>query len=194
MDSERRSSTPSGAERDAIDLAEPRQTEDADEVIAQVTDDSKPVPTWAGTTNITGVGSTAPGQSNSAIVELTPNAEYLYFCTESTDSGTSRATNGMSGTFTTGDDSGATMPDDADATVVATEYHFRIDGLHAGHNTVEFTNSGKMIHHVGIIPLMPGKTLDDVKAMFASESEPQGPPRSTSRRRSSRRSPAPATR
>lgn len=124
-----------------------------------------------------GVGSTPPGQSTSAVFKLEPNTEYAFVCTESNDEKhISHAQHGMAGTFTTGDDSGAAMPKGT-ATIETTEYKFNVDGLKAGKNTIAFTNKGSMLHHVVILPFLPGKTLDDLKTSFASEDQNQsGPP------------------
>jgi hypothetical protein len=144
-----------------------------DELLPQVSSDTAPLEKWL--KEGAGVGSTPPGQSSSAIFKLEPNTEYAFVCTESNEEkNIPHATHGMSGTFTTGDDSGAAMPKGT-ATIETTEYKFKIDGLKAGKNTIAFTNKGAMLHHVVILPILPGKTLDDVKTSFASEDQ-SGPP------------------
>src|SRR3954447_2279468 len=144
-----------------------------DEVIQEIGDDSKPLSTWF--KNGSGVGETAPGASSTATFDLQPNTEYTFFCTESNEEKKiSHASHGMSGTFTSGEDSGAAMPE-ADGTIDTTEYKFALDGLKAGKNTVEFTNKGTMLHHVVILPFLEGKTLEDLKTALASEDQ-SGPP------------------
>jgi hypothetical protein len=145
-----------------------------DDLVKEVGDDSQPLSAWL--KQGAGAGSTPPGGSSSAVFKLEPNTEYAYFCTESNEEKhLSHAQHGMAGTFTTGDDSGAAMPDGT-ATIETTEYKFKVDGLKAGKNTIAFTNKGTMLHHVVILPFRPGKTLDDLKTAFASEDQTQQPP------------------
>ncbi|MEN3272864.1 MAG: hypothetical protein V7636_1625 [Actinomycetota bacterium] len=143
-----------------------------DELLPQIASDTAPLESWL--KQGAGAGSTPPGQSTSAVFKLEPNTEYAFFCTESNDKGVSHAQHGMAGSFTTGDDSGATMPKGT-ATIETTEYKFKVDGLKAGKNSIAFTNKGSMLHHVGILPFMPGKTLDDLKKALASDDQ-SGPP------------------
>ena len=150
-----------------------------DEVANTAASEDEPVPTWI--EHAAGVGSVAPGQTVRATVELEPDTEYGFFCTESTEpeeeggEAVSHAAHGMKGTFTTGDDSGAEMPE-ATATVVASEYTFEMDGFTAGANTVKVTNGGEHLHHVLWLPIAEGKTFEDAKAALTSEQEPEGPP------------------
>lgn len=147
-----------------------------DELVKSVSDESAPLETWI--KEATGVGAAAPSQSRTATVELTEGT-WGYFCTESTDQDNgpsiSHAQNGMAGTFEVDGDGGGELPSAA-ASVVSTEYTFALTGLKPGGNTVEFRNDGALLHHVVIVPIAAGKTLDDVKAWLASEGEPQGPP------------------
>jgi hypothetical protein len=147
-----------------------------DEIVKTVSDENSPLETWL--KEATGVGTAGPQHTSKASVELTEGT-WGYFCTESTDqddgSSISHAQHGMSGTFDVKGDNGGDLPTAA-ASVVTTEYKFAPTGLKAGENTVEFRNDGAMLHHVLVAPIAAGKTLDDVKAAFASEGEPQGPP------------------
>jgi uncharacterized cupredoxin-like copper-binding protein len=143
-----------------------------EELLTQLSSEDAPIPGWIETA--TGVGTVAPGQTGTAFVELEPNAEYVFFCTEAGDSG-GHADHGMTGTFTTGDDSGAELPE-ASATVTASEYAFDVEGIVAGANTIEFVNDGQMIHHVGFIPIVGDATLDEIKAAFEAEDESAEPP------------------
>lgn len=132
-------------------------------------------PSWIKTA--AGVGSTAPGKTGRVTVEL-PAGKYFYFCTESSgedENSVQHATNGMSGEITLTGDTGAALPE-TDASVTASEYKFDVEGLKAGENTFTFANGGKQLHHVLALPIAAGKTIDDVKAAFASEQEPSGPP------------------
>jgi uncharacterized cupredoxin-like copper-binding protein len=124
-----------------------------------------------------GVGSTAPGTVQKATVDLAAG-KYFYFCTESSGddaNSVAHATNGMSGELTLTGDSGASLPE-TDGSITASEYRFEAKGLKAGENTFTFENAGTQLHHVLALPIADGKTLEDVKAAFASEQEPTGPP------------------
>jgi len=145
-----------------------------DELVKEISDESAPLSPWL--KHGTGVGETNPGATNSAIVKLEPDTEYVYVCTETNDEKhIAHADHGMNGTFTSGADSGAALPD-ANATVDTSEYKFAVDGLEAGKNTIAFTNKGSMLHHVIIIPFRDGKTLDDLKTFFQSEDQNAEPP------------------
>lgn len=145
-----------------------------DEVLKQVAGGAAKLEPWL--KQGAGVGSAPPGTSSTATFKLEPNTEYAFFCTQSNEEKQlSHAAKGMAGTITTGADDGAAMPS-ATATVETTEYKFKVDGLKAGKNTIAFTNKGTMLHHVGIFPFVPGKTLDDLKKAIGSEDESAPPP------------------
>ena len=144
-----------------------------EEIVAEVSDDDAPMATWL--EHAMGAGTVAPGQTAKVTVELKPDTEYGFFCTEQSEEGGAHAQHGMSGTFTTGDDSGAEMPEGT-ASVVTDEYGFTFDGLQAGANTIAFTNEGEMLHHVLLVPLAEGATFEQAKEALMSEEEPEGPP------------------
>ncbi len=144
-----------------------------DDLVKEIGDENAPLSSWL--KQGAGAGSTPPGGSTSAVFKLEPNTEYAFFCTESSDKGVSHAQHGMSGSFTTGDDSGAAMPKGT-ATIETTEYKFKVDGLKAGKNSIAFTNKGSMLHHVVILPFRDGKTLDELKTFFQSEDQNSEPP------------------
>jgi uncharacterized cupredoxin-like copper-binding protein len=143
-----------------------------DEVKALITsdDDSAPIPNWLHGAG--GVASVAPGKSAETTLRLAPG-HYFYFCNDDTN-GTKHSQHGMFGELDVTGDSGASPPA-ATAHLDASEYKFTTDGLKAGANLVEFKNTGKELHMVLAAPLLPGKTVDDVKAAMASET-PTGPP------------------
>ena len=144
------------------------------DVLKQVASENAPLEPWL--KHGVGVGEAMPGKTTSATFELKPNTEYAFFCTESNDEKhISHADHGMSGTITTGADSGAALPK-ATATVDTSEYKFALDGLKSGANTIAFTNKGTMLHHVVILPFQDGKTLDDLKKSFESEDQSAPPP------------------
>jgi uncharacterized cupredoxin-like copper-binding protein len=147
---------------------------DYDEALKSVTDDESPVPAWI--EDAGGAMTVAPGKTSTVTLDLEPNSTYMFFCTESDEeSGTSHAGMGMAGTFETGDDSGADLPD-ADATITAREYTFDMSGLKAGENLVKFENTGKMLHHALLLPIKEGSTFADAKKALMSEDESAEPP------------------
>lgn len=143
----------------------------AKEVKAATTDDGGPIPAWLHAAG--GVASVPPGQAGQATLSL-PAGHYFYFCTEDTD-GQGHADHGMSGELDVTGDSGTALPA-ATARVEASEYKFAASGLKAGANLVKFTNNGHELHNVVAWPILPGKTLDDVKAAFASHDDHTPPP------------------
>ena len=142
-----------------------------DETLKDVTDDNAPVPKWI--EDAGGASTVTPGHTSTITMRLEPNSEYMFFCTEGDQ--TKHASQGMAGTFKTGDDSGADMPD-ADAHITAHEYAFDIDGLKSGENVVEFKNTGKMLHHALLLPIRAGKTFADAKKALMSEDQNAEPP------------------
>lgn len=57
-------------------------------------------------------------------------------------------------------------------------YQFQASGLTAGANQVLFQNNSDpdVLHHVVAVPILPGKTLADVKKVLAASGAPSGPP------------------
>jgi hypothetical protein len=105
-----------------------------DELLAQVVSEEAPLNEWVVAAG--GVGTTDPGKTTEATLDLEPGA-YWYFCTESSDSeeegGEPRAhaNHGMAGELTLTGDSGAAMPD-ASASIEAVDYGFTTTGLKVG--------------------------------------------------------------
>lgn len=161
----------SGDERHDFQLAAVVDGHELQELVDELASDEAPLSDWVAPAG--GVGGTAPGATNEATFAL-PAGDYWYFCTESSDEGASHAANGMAGELTVAGDSGAELPA-ADATIAASEYTFDITGLAAGTNTIEFSNAGEQLHHVLAVPVLEGKTIEDVAAALAEET-PSGPP------------------
>jgi hypothetical protein len=63
----------------------------------------------------------------------------------------------------------------ADATLTARDYAFRARGLEAGRRLVALRNAGAQPHDFVIAPILPGRTLEDVRA-FATGEDESGPP------------------
>ena len=130
----------------------------SDQVFAALRDFQRGLPDWfflAG-----GPETTQPGERASVVQELEPGT-YFAVDTESFDRSS------VTGFQVTGEADGE-LPD-ADATVSAFEYGFKVEGLEAGTNEVLFENTGDQPHHVRATPLLPGKTLDDVREFVRTE-------------------------
>ena len=73
-----------------------------------------------------------------------------------------------------GEADGADLPTAA-AKIEAYEYGFRVSGLTAGKNTIEFSNTGREPHHVIAVPYRPGATLAKVRKAFRREGGAEPP-------------------
>ncbi len=144
------------------------------EVVDSVSSQGAPVPDWAHLEG--GAGTAAPGQTVSATVNLAPGSHYLVD-TQSDDNDNSFAKPGAIRPISvTGKASKADLPD-ASATITAGEYSFGVPtDLKAGTTAVKFENKGAQPHMLLAAPIVAGKSFDDVKAAFASEGPPSGPP------------------
>jgi uncharacterized cupredoxin-like copper-binding protein len=154
-----------------LQLVQASGTHSATEVKKFATTDGGPIPAWLHAAG--GVGTVSPGKTGEATLRLEPG-HYFAFCTEDTD-GKSHADAGMITEFDVSGNSGAKLPAPT-AHIEATEYKFTTSGLEAGDNLVEFKNSGKQLHMVLALPLLPGKTIADVKQAFTSDDQNTPPP------------------
>jgi plastocyanin len=154
-----------------LQLVQASGTHSATEVKKFATTDGGPIPAWLHAAG--GVGTVSPGKTGEATLRLEPG-HYYAFCTEDTN-GTSHAGAGMFTEFDVSGKSDAQLPAPT-AHIEALEYKFTTSGLEAGDNLVEFTNSGKQLHMVLAVPLLPGKTIADVKQAFASNDQSAPPP------------------
>jgi hypothetical protein len=120
-------------------------------------EEGKPIPEWMRAEG--GVGTVRPGQSATTTQEL-PGGNY-YAINDSADEPT------FSDFTVTGEDAGGELPDTTGTVTASDEgdknYSFEAEGLTAGKNTVLFQNDGQQPHHLLAFPILPGKTIDDVK-------------------------------
>ncbi len=167
--------TNSGKEAHDFQLLKIDGTHTKEEIVAQFGSEGAPIPDWLHAAG--GAGTVGPGAPPAvAYVKLAPKTAYWYVCTESTDDNKPHSGLGMIGTFTTGDTSPVADLPKTTATVKAKEYGFDIQGIKAGEQLVNFTDSGPaQLHHFVAFPIQPGKTLDDVKAALA-QGPGSGPP------------------
>ena len=111
-----------------------------------------------------GVGSTKPGGSGIAVVDLEPG-EYAAFDIDGTGPRPYAE-------FTVEGDEGESLPE-VPAVIEAVEYDFNAQELQAGSQRVLFENTGAEPHHLVAAPLKPGTTEADLKEYAETE---EGPP------------------
>ena len=107
-----------------------------------------------------GIGSTKPGGSGIAVVDL-PAGDYAAFDIEG---------NAFS-EFTVEGDEGESL-EEVSATVEAVEYEFTATALEAGSQRVLFENNGEEPHHLVAAPMKPGKTQADLEEALRAEDAP----------------------
>ena len=151
----------------------------AEEVQAVVNSDEEEstIPDWIFAEG--GVGTVAPGQSQTATVALGSGKYYAVGTVETEDEEADGPLVPPVAFEVTGSGKGS-LPK-ADATVTAKEYSFEVDGLKAGSHTLKFDNAGEQLHHLIAAPMMDGATIEQVQAFFESEEEPRASRPSTSR-------------
>ena len=64
----------------------------------------------------------------------------------------------------------------APARIEAIDFSFKVSGLKAGRNTIDFDNTGGQPHHAFFAPLRSGADLDDVKRFFSRRTSTGRPP------------------
>ncbi len=118
----------------------------------------KPLPEWV--RFLGGIGSTKPGGSGIAVVDL-PAGEYAAVDIDA-DSPAPYAA------FTVEGDAGESL-EEVPARVEAADYDFTATALEAGSHRVLLENSGDEPHHLIAAPLQPGKTIEDVETFVKTE-------------------------
>jgi hypothetical protein len=132
------------------------------------TSEGGPIPDWLRAAG--GVGSTDPGQTGTVTQKL--GAGTYYIVDDEDEANLDRG--GLNELRISGEAAGGSLP--KGATVTARDYSFRASGLKAGRNTILLDNAGNEPHHLVALPINPGKDIEDVKKVVASEGGPQGPP------------------
>jgi plastocyanin len=142
--------------------------QDALEVIAA---EGAPAPGWIHAAG--GTGPAPPGGKRSATQRLRPG-NYIVFDAPFQNEGQGLKSGVASFTVEGEPDDGAELPTAA-AKIEAFEYGFRVSGLTAGKNTIEFSNTGREPHHVIAVPYRPGATLVEVRKALTSEGGAEPP-------------------
>jgi len=141
----------------------------AQDVLKVVESQGGPIPDWLQDGG--GVGETAPGKTGSATQNLA-EGKYILLAAPAEDGEPATAELQVEGGGSEGE-----LPQTS-AEIVAKDYSFETKGLKSGKNEVLFKNEGEELHHVVAAPLLPGKSLDDVKKFVSEEGggPPSGPP------------------
>jgi plastocyanin len=135
-----------------------------DQALRVIAAEGAPSPAWIHAAG--GTGPAPPGGSSSATQRLSPGNYMVYdapFLNEGRGVKFGVATFKVDGRADPGE-----LPKST-AKIEAHEYGFRASGLHAGTNTVRFTNTGSEPHHVIAAPYRPGATMADVRKAFKRE-------------------------
>ena len=142
-----------------------------DDVLKITNSDSEgtPIPTWLHGAG--GSGGIKPGQTTQSSQVLPEGKYYALASPEGEDENAKPSTVAFE---VSGGGEGELAA--TDATITALEYNFQTSGLKTGKNTITFDNTGKELHHVIAAPILPGKTLEDVKKFASSDGPPSGPP------------------
>jgi hypothetical protein len=138
---------------------------------------SAPIPAWLKVAG--GAGSTGPGRATTTQLNV-PAGRYAVL--DIGGAGPSPSLAGAIATFRARAGRSGLLGA-ASATIVASDKtgatpqnRFTATGLKLGHNRLRFRNTGTQVHHALLFPILPGKTLDDVRQAFATQGPPTGPP------------------
>ncbi len=138
---------------------------DGDHSVEQALRARRPLPDWLRTAG--GVSLTEPGKTSSTLQAL-PAGRYFVAAVLGTP--------GIVASFTvTGPDS-VPAPPRAPARVEARDFSFRVSGLKAGRNSVDFDNTGSEPHHAYFTPMRAGADIKDVKVFFGARTSTGPPP------------------
>jgi plastocyanin len=135
-----------------------------EEALKVIRAEGAPSPGWIHPAG--GTGPAPPGGSISATQRLGPG-DYIVYDAPFQNEGQGLKF-GVAAFTVKGEPGGGALPK-ATATIEAYEYGFRVSGLTAGENTIEFSNTGREAHHVVAAPYRSGATLADVRKAFSRE-------------------------
>ena len=137
---------------------------DGDHTVAEALRIRHPLPDWLRTAG--GVGLTQPGATSRTLQSLRAGRYYV--------AGT-LGEPGSVAAFTVAAPRRAADVPRAPARVEAIDFSFRVSGLKAGRNSVDFDNTGAEPHHAFFAPMRAGTDLADVRRFFGERSS-SGPP------------------
>jgi hypothetical protein len=141
------------------------------------------IPKWL---HFAGGAGAGPGQKATTTLDLPPGT-YAVLDTGGGEEGPPPSARGALATFEVKQGPSGTLPPST-ATITAADdekaehgadhenkHSFKASGLKVGRNKLLFENKGDEPHHAILFPILPGKSLADVKKAF-SEERPSGPP------------------
>lgn len=134
-------------------------------------DDGGPIPGWLHGAG--GVAPVQPGATETSTQILQPGRYFVIAELDVEDNEPDPATAVLEVTGKLPED--AALPKTA-ATITASEYTFKAEGLKAGAQTVRFENSGRELHHAVAFPIQGDATIKEITAFFKEEDEPSGQP------------------
>ena len=155
-------------EAQLVRLGQGHTPQDALKVIAA---EGAPAPGWIHAAG--GTGPAPSGGKRSATQQLRPG-NYIVYDAPFQNEGQGLKSGVASFTVEGEGEDGAELPTAA-AKIEAYEYGFRVSGLTAGKNTIEFSNTGREPHHVIAVPYRPGATLAKVRKAFRRAGGAQPP-------------------
>lgn len=134
-----------------------------------------PIPDWLHA--VGGVATLRPGQSSTSVQLLAPGRYHLVDL-ESGDAenAPTGADRGAIATVQVTGDAGQPQLPTTTAQITAYEYGFRTQALKPGRNNVLFDNIGAQLHHAVAAPILPGRSLAEVRTFAVSENAPGPPP------------------
>jgi plastocyanin len=139
-----------------------------EEALKVILAEGGPSPGWIHTAG--GTGPAAPGGKTSATQRLRAGNYIVYDAPFKNEGRGLRF--GVASLKVEGEGDGAADGDglpSAAAKIEADEYGFKVSGLTAGKNTIEFSNIGSEPHHVIAVPYRPGATLAAVRRSLARQ-------------------------
>jgi hypothetical protein len=138
---------------------------DGDHTVKEALRIRHPQPDWLRTAG--GVSLTEPGQTSRTLQSLPAGRYYV------------AGVLGRPGAVASFEATGpreAPPPPRAPARVEAKDFSFRVSGLRAGRNSVDFDNTGTQPHHAFFAPMRAGVDLADVRRFFGERTSVGRPP------------------
>jgi hypothetical protein len=129
---------------------------------------SGPRPGWV--KRFGGPGGTAPGDTSNVTQRLEPG-RYVWICPVEDSTGAPHFAKGEVRSFVVyaAPDAAPAAAPAADAAIRLGEYAFAVDSLNAGRRTIRVVNAGGEPHDVGILKLVPGRSVEDVRRFLNPE-------------------------
>ncbi len=131
-----------------------------------------PQPDWLRTAG--GVSLTEPGEMSSTLQALPAGRYYAAGVLD---------TPGIVASFTVTGPRTVPAPPRAPARIEALDFSFRVSGLRAGRNSVDFDNTGAQQHHAFLTPMRAAADIKDVRRFFGSRTSIGAPPVDTEQTR-----------